>query len=77
MMYLTESEAKRILDYSSLDCCILNDNNPNISACRALSKVIRDNDSGYFNAALGFVLGVVAGKRMERERRKARNLKTC
>lgn len=77
MMYLTEEEAAKVLEYSSLHCCFLNDDNPNISACRALSKVIRDNDSGYFNAAVGFILGVAAGKHIERERRKTYKHKSC
>lgn len=76
MMYLTEEDAAKILEYSSLHYCLLNDNNPNISACRALLKVIRNDDSGYFNAAMGFILGVAAGKHIERERRKSHKHKT-
>ena len=77
MMYLTEEQARKILDNGFIDLAFLCNENPNLPACRALSKVIRNDDSGYFNAAVGFILGVAAGKRIERERRKTHKHKSC
>ena len=77
MMYLTEEQAKKILDNETVDLILLSDSNPNFPACRAMKDVIVRGNGNYYSAAIGFLLGLAAGKHMERERRKARNLKTC
>lgn len=66
-MFFTKEEAKKILEYSSLDCFASSSINYNNAACQALSEAICEGDD-YYNAALGFVLGVAAGKRIERNR---------
>lgn len=76
-MYLTEEQAKKILDNEIMDLILLSDSNPNFSACRTMKDVIDRGNGNYYSAAIGFLLGLAAGKHMERERRKGRNLKTC
>lgn len=77
MMYLTEEQAKKILDNEIVDLILLSDSNPNFPACRTMKDVIDRGNGNYYSAAIGFLLGLAAGKHMERERRKGRNLKTC
>ena len=77
MMYLTEEQAKKILDNEIVDLILLSDSNPNFPACRTMKDVIVRGNGNYYSAAIGFLLGLAAGKHMERERRKGRNLKTC
>lgn len=69
-MFFTKEEAKKIIKYTSLQYFLLSDANPNIEACQALSESICVYDSGYYNAALGFILDIATGKRMERNRKK-------
>ncbi len=76
-MYLTEEQAKKILDNEIVDLILLSDSNPNFPACRTMKDVIDRGNGNYYSAAIGFLLGLAAGKHMERERRKGRNLKTC
>lgn len=77
MMYLTEEQARKILDNGFIDLAFLCNENPNLPACRAMRDVVVKGNGDYYSAAIGFILGPAAGKHMERERRKARNLKTC
>lgn len=77
MMYLTEEQARKILDNEVVNLILLSDSNPNLPACRAMKDVIVRGNGNYYSAAIGFMLGLAAGKHMERERRKDRNLKTC
>lgn len=77
MMYLTKEQAKKILDNEIVDLILLSDSNPNFPACRTMKDVIDRGNGNYYSAAIGFLLGLAAGKHMERERRKGRNLKTC
>lgn len=77
MMYLTEEQAKKILDNGFIDLALLYNENPNLPACRAMKDVIVKGNGDYYSAAIGFILGLAAGKHMERERRKAHNLKVC
>lgn len=77
MMYLTEEQARKILDNEIVDLILLSDSNPNFPACRTMKDVIDRGNGNYYSAAIGFLLGLAAGKHMERERRKGRNLKTC
>lgn len=60
-----------------MDLILLSDSNPNFPACRAMKDVIVKGNGDYYSAAIGFILGLAAGKHMERERRKAHNLKVC
>lgn len=76
-MYLTEEQAKKILDNEIVDLILLSDSNPNFPACRDMKDVIVKGNGDYYSAAIGFILGLAAGKHMERERRKAHNLKVC
>lgn len=75
-MYLTEEQAKKILDNEIVDLILLRDSNPNLPACRAMKDVIVESQGDYFSAAVGFMLGLAAGKHMERERRKSHKHKT-
>lgn len=77
MMYLTEEQAKKILDNEIVDLILLSDSNPNFPACRAMKDVIVRGNGNYYSAAIGFLLGLAAGKHMERERRKGQDFKTC
>lgn len=77
MMYLTEEQSRKILDNGFIDLILLSDSNPNLPACQAMNDVIVRENGNYYSAAIGFILGLTAGKHMERERRKAHNLKVC
>lgn len=69
-MYLSEEQARKILDNEVVNLILLSDSNPNLPACRAMRNVIVESQGDYFSAAIGFILGLAAGKHMERERRK-------
>ena len=71
MMYLTEEQARKILDNGFIDLAFLCNENPNLPACRAMKDVIVKGNGDYYSAAIGFILGMAAGKHMERERRKS------
>ena len=71
MMYLTEEQARKILDNGFIDLAFLCNENPNLPACRAMKDVIVKGNGDYYSAAIGFILGLAAGKYMERERRKS------
>ena len=53
-MYLTEEQAKKILDNEIVDLILLSDSNPNFPACRTMKDVIDRGNGNYYSAAIGF-----------------------
>ena len=70
MGYFTEKEASTILKYGTIEELFWDKNNPNIASCYGLKAVLsRQENPNYYSAAIGYMLGVAAGKRQERDRK--------